>query len=98
MKEKNVVLFTTSGADPADAPVVDWIEKALPEEIRSKIGFFPLAGRFDYARLRGLNKVMIWVAGVLLGNKDVRNQIQNPIDGVAKENLAELLGHLKGNG
>jgi len=38
---------------------------------------------------------MIWIAGVLLGNKDVQNQIKNPIDGVAKENLAPLLEHLK---
>ena len=98
MKEKNVVLFTTSGADPAEAPVQEWIEKSLPEEIRAKIRFFPLAGRFDYTRLRGLNKAMIWIAGVLFGNKDVRNQIQNPVDGVAKEKLAELLGYLKGGG
>jgi menaquinone-dependent protoporphyrinogen IX oxidase len=96
MEGKNVVLFTTSGADPAEAPVMEWIEKSLSEEIRSKIRCFPLAGRFDYARLRGLNKAMIWIAGILLRNKDVRNQMQNPIDGVAKDNLAELLEYLKG--
>ena len=98
MKDKNVALFTTSGADPDDAPVEEWIGKALPESIRSKIRVFPLAGRFDYARLKGMNKVMIWIAGVLLGNKDVQNQIKNPIDGVAKENLAPLLEHLKALG
>lgn len=95
MKGKRVVLFTTSGADPAEAPVDEWIRKALPESIRSEIRFFPLPGRFDYARLKGLNKAMIWVAGVLFGNKDVKNQIQNPVDGVAKERLAPLLEFLR---
>lgn len=95
MKDKRVVLFTTSGADPADAPVKDWIEKALPESICSEIRAFPLPGRFDYARLKGLGKAMIWFAGVVLGNKDVKNQIKNPVDGVAKEKLGELLEYLR---
>ncbi len=38
---------------------------------------------------------MIWFAGVVLGNKDVKNQIKNPVDGVAKEKLGELLEYLR---
>ena len=98
MKGKRVALFTTSGADPATDPVKDWVEKALPESIRSSVRVFPLAGRFDYARLRGPHKAMIWIAGVLFGNKDVRNQMKNPVDGVAREKLGELLAYLKGSG
>ncbi|MFX1412172.1 MAG: flavodoxin domain-containing protein [Promethearchaeota archaeon] len=98
MKGKRVALFTTSGADPADAPVKEWIEKALPEPIRSEIRAFPLPGRFDYARLRGLGKVMIWIAANVFGSKDVKNQIKNPVDGVAKEKLGELLEFLKEGG
>jgi len=95
MKDKRVVLFTTSGADPADAPVNEWIEKALPESIRSEIHAFPLPGRFDYARLKGLGKVMIWLAANVFQSKDVKNQIKNPVDGVAKEKLGELLEFLQ---
>jgi len=98
MKDKRVVLFTTSGADPADEPVMDWIEKALPESIRSQIRTFPLPGRFDYARLKGAGKAMIWFAANVLGNKDVKNQIKNPVDGVAKEKLAPLLDALRESG
>ena len=98
MKDKRVVLFTTSGADPANEPVQEWIDKSLPESIRSQIRAFPLPGRFDYARLKGISKAMIWIAGVLLGNKDVKNQIRNPVDGVAKENLAPLLEYLREGG
>ena len=95
LKGKNVALFTTSGADPATEPVLGWVENAFPEAIRSGIQFFPLPGRFDYAKLRGMNKAMIWGAGVLLGNKDVKNQMKNPVDGVAKERLSDLLDYLR---
>jgi len=95
MKDKRVVLFTTSGADPADTPVNEWIEKALPESIRSEIQAFPLPGRFDYARLKGLGKAMIWVAAYVLRNRDVINQIRNPVDRVAKERLAPLLEYVR---
>ena len=98
MKGKRVALFTTSGGDPATAPVVEWIEKALSERVRSGVRVFPLAGRFDYGKLRGPHKAMIWLAGVLFGNKDVKNQMKNPVDGVAREKLGELLEFLKGSG
>jgi len=94
MKGKRVVLFTTSGADPADTPVAGWIEKALPESIRSEIRAFPLPGWFDYAKLKGLGKAMIWFAAYVLRSEDVKNQLENPVDGVAKENLGELLDHV----
>lgn len=98
MQGRRVVLFTTSGADPADKPVKDWIDKALPESIRSEIRAFPLPGRFDYAQLKGVGKVMIWFAANVLRNADVQNQVKNPVDGVARANLSELLAHLKGLG
>ena len=98
MKDKRVVLFTTSGANPATDPVKDWVEKALREPLRSEIRAFPLPGRFDYAQLKGLGKAMIWFAAHVLGNKDVKNQIKHPVDGVAKEKLGELLEYLKGSG
>lgn len=95
MKDKRVVLFTTSGADPADTPVNEWIEKALPESVRSGMKVFPLPGRFDYARLKGMGKAMIWIAANLFRSEDVKNQIKNPIDGVKKEKLTPLLEYLR---
>jgi hypothetical protein len=75
-----------------------WIEKALSERVRSGVRVFPLAGRFDYAKLRGPHKAMIWIAANVLRNKGVRNQMKTVVDGVAKEKLGELLAFLKGSG
>lgn len=58
-------------------------------------GLFPLHGRFDYATLKGLGKVMIWIAANVIRNEDVRNQVRSPIDGVKKPNLADLLDYVK---
>ena len=98
MKGKRVALFTTSGANPATAPVKNWVEKALPASIRSGVGVFPLTGRFDYAKVRGPHKAMIWIAANVLRNKGVKNQMKTVVDGVAKAKLGELLAFLKGNG
>jgi menaquinone-dependent protoporphyrinogen IX oxidase len=98
MKGKRVALFTTLGVDPATDPVKEWVEKVLSERVRSGVRVFPLAGRFDYAKLRGPHKAMIWIAANVLRNKGVRNQMKTSVDGVAKEKLGELLAFLKGSG
>ncbi len=36
-------------------------------------------------------------AAVAFGNKDVKNRMRNPVDGVAKEKLGELLAFRKGS-
>lgn len=91
MRDKQVILFTTSGADPASAPVRDWIETSLPEGMKDKIKIFPLAGRFNYAQLSGMHKFMMQIGAVLFRSEDIKNQMKHPVDGVSRENLAELL-------
>jgi menaquinone-dependent protoporphyrinogen IX oxidase len=98
MKGKRVALFTVSAADPLVSPAREWAEGPFSEEMRSAIGFFPLAGWFDYAKLGGAHKAMIWIAAHVMRNQDVKNQIKNPVNGVAKENLDELLAFLQETG
>lgn len=95
LKGKNVVLFTTSGADPAVAPVDEWLAKALPEAMKEKIAVFPLAGRFVYDKLGGAHKLMMKMGAMLLRDEGIKNQIAHPVDGVNRENLAPLLQHLQ---
>ncbi len=95
MKDKNVVLFTTSGADPAHAPVQEWIEASISEAMRSAMAVFPLAGRFRFADMNGLHKAMLRIGAILFRSDDIKNQIKNPVDGVSKESLSELLVHVR---
>lgn len=91
---KRVLLFTTSGADPAKQPVRDMVEKALPDQVRQGVRVFPLAGRFDYSKLNGGHKVMMRLAAAFSG--DIRRQLKHPVDGVARGNLKELIAAIKG--
>jgi len=43
-------------------------------------------------------QVMIWIAANVFQSKDVKDQIKDPVDGVAKERLGELLAFLKEGG
>ena len=92
---KRVLLFTTSGADPAKEPVRDWIEKALPDEVRRGARIFPLAGRFDFANLTRLHQAMLWIASFVLRSQAIKHQIKNPVDGVSRTNLVGLLAAIK---
>ncbi len=95
LHDKNLVLFTTSGADPASEPVKDWIEKALPSQMKANIKVFPLAGRFDFAELSGMHKLMMRIGAVLLRSEEIKNQMKHPVDGVSHENLSDLLAYLQ---
>jgi len=63
--------------------------------MRSAILFFPLARRFKFADLNGVQKFMLKLGAFILRSDDIKNQIRNPVNGVARENLHELLRSIK---
>ena len=52
MKEKKVILFTTSATPPRHPKIQSIYEKSLPEEIRKAIKYFPLHGRTAFTDFR----------------------------------------------
>jgi len=92
---KRVLLFTTSGADPAKQPVRDLVEKALPDRAKRGVRVFPLAGRFDFAKATRTHKIMLRLAAFLLRSEAIKHQIRNPVDGVSRANLRDLLTAIK---
>ncbi len=93
---KRVFLFTTSGADPAKRPVRDLVEKALPDGVKQGVRVFPLAGRFDFTKATRTHKIMLRLAAFLLRSEEIKHQIKNPVDGVSRANLRDLLTAIKG--
>jgi menaquinone-dependent protoporphyrinogen IX oxidase len=93
---KRVFLFTTSGADPAKQPIRDMIEKALPSKVKQGVQVFPLAGRFDFAKMTRNHKMMLRFAAFFFRIEAIKRQIRNPIDGVARANLRDLFAAIKG--
>ncbi len=96
LRGKRVFLFTTSGADPTKKPVRDLVEKALPDRVKQGMSIFPLAGRFDFAKATRTHKIMLRLAAFLLRSEEIKHQIKNPVDGVSRANLRDLLTAIKG--
>ena len=95
LRDKNVILFTTSGADPEAEPVADWIHSSLTEEMRKTIRAFPLPGRFQFSQMSTAHKAMLRIGAVVMRSAEIKHQIKNPVDGVSRDRLAPLLAVLK---
>jgi menaquinone-dependent protoporphyrinogen IX oxidase len=93
---KRVFLFTTSAADPVKQPIRDMIEKALPDEVKQGARVFSLAGRCDFAKMTRSHKMMLRFAAFAFRSEEIKRQIKNPVDGVARTNLRGLLAAIKG--
>lgn len=90
---KRVFLFTTSASDPDGQPVRAQVEKSLPDHVKQGVRVFPLYGRFDFDKLTSRDKVKIRIAAVFISW--IRKQMHHPIDGVARQNLRDLLAAIK---
>lgn len=94
LKNKGIVLFTTSGF-PAEHPQIREIyENCFPENVRAGIKYFPLKGRLRFKKLTMFDKLLIFIASALEKDTEVRRGMQN-FDGVKQENLAPLLDYLR---
>ena len=65
-----VFLYTTSGAPPFADALSKGYKESLPAEIRNRVEYFPLPGKFDYRKLNLSHKIMMNI-GVLI-QKDPR--------------------------
>ncbi|MHB8771806.1 MAG: flavodoxin domain-containing protein [Syntrophales bacterium] len=92
---KEVILFTTSGTPPRHPRIQSIYEKSLPEEIRSKIRYFPLAGRISRKDLTLWDTFLIALGKVVEQDEALKKGMGKDYDGVQRENLLPLLAHLE---
>ena len=95
MKEKRVILFTTS-ATPSQHPKIQSIyEKSLPEEIRKEIKYFPLHGRISGKDLTLFDKFLISIGKIMEQDETLKKDMGKDFHGVQRENLLPLLENLE---
>lgn len=102
LQNKNVILFTVSGAGPGPAEEKFYTDN-IPAHIREKIAHFGLLGRAMDLDLK--DRLLVAVPQSMLYLKYLFNRTPEnkaayegfkPFDGVKKENLDPLLMHLHG--
>ena len=95
MKEKKVILFTTSGTPPQHPKIHSIYEKSLPEEIRKEIKYFPLHGRISRENLTLWDKFLIAIGKIMEQDEILKKDMGRDFDGVQRENLLPLFEYLK---
>lgn len=95
MKEKKVILFTTSATPPRHPKIQSIYEKSLPKEIRKAIKYFPLHGRISSANLTLWDQFLIAVGKIMEQDDTLKKDMGKDFDGVRRENLTPLLEYLE---
>jgi menaquinone-dependent protoporphyrinogen IX oxidase len=95
MKEKKVILFTTSATPPRHPKIQSIYEKSLPEEIRKEIKYFPLHGRISRENLTLWDQFLIAVGKIMEQDETLKKDMGKDFDGVRRENLTPLLEYLE---
>jgi menaquinone-dependent protoporphyrinogen IX oxidase len=95
IRHARVFLYTTSGAAPHSSALMAGYHASLPEEVRQKLTYLPLPGRFDYGNMRFMHKLMLQIGALI--QKDpktrsrMRSDMRNPIDKVERIALLPLI-------
>ena len=95
MKDKKVILFTTSGTPPRHPKIQSIYEKSLPEAIRKEIKYFPLPGRISSESLTLWDKVLMVIGKIMERDETLKKDMGKDFDGVKRENLLPLFGYLE---
>jgi menaquinone-dependent protoporphyrinogen IX oxidase len=94
LREKKVLFYTTSGAPGDDPNLIKGYEKALSEEIRRVISYFPLGGRMIFDDLKPFMKFMMNMVKRMTKDPAEREKITADIDRMDREGLKPLLAAL----
>ena len=94
MREKKMVVFSTSGADPDQELKKKFMESRLPREISSNVAYFPLQGRFRKEDQSLIMRGMLNIAAKMDKESDLAQDLVHGVDGVKKENLEEMLEYI----
>jgi menaquinone-dependent protoporphyrinogen IX oxidase len=94
LKNKNVILFSTSASEPDFKLKKEFLEKSLPREMRKDVNYFPLHGRFEKKNLNALYRGMFSLVSKMFKNDELVKDLESGVDGVDRKNLDELIQHI----
>ena len=95
VKEKRVILFTTSGTPPQHPKIQSIYKKSLPAEIRKEIKHFSLHGRMYCKNLTFFDKFLMTIGKIMEHDETLKKDMGKDYDGVQPENLLPLFEYLE---
>lgn len=95
LKDKKLVLFTTSGAAKDDPALTEAYEAHFEKEYRDHLTYFPLGGRFAMDQLKGIDRFFMNLGVKMETDPEVKNQMTETKDHVNLEHLDALFNYLR---
>lgn len=98
LKNKKIILFSTSGARPQDPLVKKVYENSVPEKIRIHVPYFPLDGACAYEGLTWLHKILSFIGSTFQKDPVKKNEMRHGFNRVKKENIDQIVDYVKNLG
>ena len=95
IKEKKVILFTTSGTPPGHPNIGKIYDASLPQEIRVEIKYFPLHGKMWHKDLSSYDESLVAVGRMMEKDETLKKFMTEDFDEVKQENIYPILEYIK---
>jgi menaquinone-dependent protoporphyrinogen oxidase len=98
LADKKLAYYTCSGALPTDPMLQEYFAKAFPENVRSKLSYFPLNGRFIFGDLNWLDSKLMNMAINMTKktNPEEASAMAEEYDRVNRDDIKPLVTYIKG--
>ncbi len=95
LKNKKVILFSTSATEPGTPEINGFYENSLPKEIRAQIKYFPLSGACAYKDLTFSHKILSFIGSLFLKDPVKKHEMRHGFNRMKKENINPILDYIK---
>ena len=95
LKNKEVVVFSTSGARPSPELASMLMKNSFSEEVASRVRLFPMHGRRRQKDLSLTAKIMLWIAATFIAKTpEEKEDMRKEFDGVDRAWTHGLVEHI----
>lgn len=95
LKDKKLLLFTTSGAEKDDPELMKAYEANMEPEYRDRLNYFPMGGRFAMDQLTGLDRFFMNLGVKMETDPEVKAEMTQTKDHVNLEHLDAVFNYLR---
>jgi len=95
IKDKTLILYTTSGALPIDEKLQNGFKASFSEEMRTKIHYFPQGGRIIIRELKPFHRMMLKVATKIIKDSKTKGDMLQDVDNVSRAGINPILEYIR---
>lgn len=94
LKNKKIVLYTTSGTSPRDPELRTIFESSFEPEISGNIKYFPQGGRMIFRELSRLDRILMKLGQLMEKDPKVRKEMVKDKDNIDRNGIIPILQYV----